>query len=386
MAKRKEPEILTTFDAAFEFAGQQVRRLVERHPDQFVAHTVEGRWATDPLAWSGAYNGLLPGMMWIIHEETGEAWWAETAERYSRAVEPLKEVAQAGLGLTFYYGSHRRWHEATVRANAPQAGAAEVLQQAAQTLAHRFSETARCLLVDPAAPMLAIEDLVSVPLILHAANLSGDDTLLSVGSQHVATSRRHLVRGDGSTAAFAFMDDRSGLCWLQRSEAGCREDSCWARGQAWAVYGFATCGRLLGFGPWLETARQCAYYLIERLSGDPIPPWDLDAPADTPQPRDSSAAAIAAAGLLELAQAEQTVGAEQARQRQYLQDAALRILAGLCDPEYLAIDDPNWEGVLKHGVGDLVKGLAVDESLIWGDFFFTEALQRARGLLRAKRH
>ncbi|MGQ9651660.1 MAG: hypothetical protein ACUVXJ_16270 [Phycisphaerae bacterium] len=385
MPKRKEPETLTTFDAAFEFAGQQVRRLVERYPDQFVAHTVQGHWITDPAAWSGTFNGLLPGMMWIFHEATGEAWWAETAEQYSRAVQPLKALPQVGLGLVFYYGSHRRWHEATVRVAASQAQAVEVMQEAARTLAGRFSNTARCLLTDPAAPVLAIEDLMNVPLILHVANLLDDDSLLTIGSQHVATSRRHLVRGDGSTVGSALMGDyRERTGRIDRT--GWQQDSCWARGQAWAVYGFATCGRLLGFGPWLETARQCAYYLIEKLSGDPIPSWDLDAPPGAALPRDSSAAAIAAAGFLELVQAEHTVGSEQARQRRYLQDAALRILTALCEPEYLAIDDPNWEGILKHGVGDLERGLAVDESVIWGDFFFAEALHRARGLLRAKRH
>jgi unsaturated chondroitin disaccharide hydrolase len=227
---------------------------------------------------------------------------------------------------------------------------------------------------------------MNVPLILYAADLCGDDDLLGIGSRHVATARRHLVRGDGSTVAGACLDTQTGECLRQSGDPGCRGDSCWARGQAWALYGFATCGRLLDFAPWLDTARQCAGYLIERLSGDPIPQWDLDAVPGTDQPRDSSAAAIAAAGLLELASAEQTVGTEQARQRRYLQDAAVRILTALCDPAYLAIDDPAWEGTLKQGVGDLQKGLAVGESLIWGDFFFLDALQRARRLLRAKRH
>jgi unsaturated chondroitin disaccharide hydrolase len=386
MATRKEPEILSTFDAAFEFAGQQVGRLVERHPDRFVSHTTQGHWAADAPASSDAYDGLLPGMMWIFHEEHDQAWWAEAAERYSRAIEPRKDRPDAaGLGLLFYHGSHRRWNEAMVRAIAPQPAVVEVIHQAARTLASRFCEPARCLLTSNGENAVTIEDMMNVPLILYAANLCNDDALLSIGSRHVATSRRHLVRGDGSTAARACFDVQTGECVRLAGHGACSGDSCWARGQAWAVYGFATCGRLLGFDPWLDTARQCGHYLIEKLSGDPVPPWDLDTPAGTQSPRDSSAAAIAAAGLLELVAAEQTVGSEQALQRRYFQDAALRILAALCEPDYLAIDDPNWEGILKHGIGDPQRGLAVDESLIWGDFFFTEALQQARRLLRAKR-
>jgi unsaturated chondroitin disaccharide hydrolase len=79
------------------------------------------------------------------------------------------------------------------------------------------------------------------------------------------------------------------------------------------------------------------------------------------------------------------VGAEQARQRRYLLDAALRILGALCEPDYLAVNDTGWEGILKHGIGDAHRSLAVDESLVWGDFFFVEALQRAIRLLRSKR-
>ncbi len=92
MIARNEPGILSSFDAAFEFAGQQVRRLVERHPWDFVTHTVQGHWAANSLAWGGDYDGLLPGMMWIFHEETGESWWG-----YVGGAPPLDAWLMGGM-------------------------------------------------------------------------------------------------------------------------------------------------------------------------------------------------------------------------------------------------------------------------------------------------
>ncbi len=113
-----------------------------------------------------------------------------------------------------------------------------------------------------------------------------------------------------------------------------------------------------------------------------MPPWDFDAPTDENSPRpvpnevkqsdDSSAAAIAASGLLDLS-AQTDVNADSQRYRQ----AALQILEALCGPAYLAQSEPAWEGILLHGVYHYHKNLGVDESVAWGDFFFVEALEKA---------
>jgi unsaturated chondroitin disaccharide hydrolase len=141
---------------------------------------------------------------------------------------------------------------------------------------------------------------------------------------------------------------------------------------------------MMEFEPWLETARRSANYLMERLSGNPIPPWDFESPAELAGIRDSAAAAVAAVSLFELADAEHRVGTEQAQHRRLLQDTAMRILGALCEREYLAVDEPEWEGILKHAVGSVPADWAVDESVIWGDAFFVEGLHRAIGLLKGR--
>jgi unsaturated chondroitin disaccharide hydrolase len=109
-----------------------------------------------------------------------------------------------------------------------------------------------------------------------------------------------------------------------------------------------------------------------------VPPWDFDAPADQRRQPDSSAAAIAASGLLDLAE----FTASRARSRLY-RDTALRILETLTGEEYLASRTPDWEGILKRGVYHINRGLGVDESVMWGEYFFVEALTKALRVLIA---
>lgn len=369
---------LPRLQAGFEFAQTQVRRLVERHPDLCPAHTVDGQWQHDAPAWMDDAQGALPGMMWIFFEETGSLYWREKAEHYSRLLEPRKDdPSLAHPGFVFFHGTYRRWYEATLRDGRPNPAIRETLWQAAHALALRFRAQGGYLAFGLGEDVMGVDSMVDVPLVLHAAIETGDEQLMDVASKHTATARRHLVRGDGSTSQGVVFDLESGTCLRPIAEQGYRVDSCWSRGLACALYGFATCGKMLNFGPWLETARACSQYLLERLSGDPVPAWDFSAPENSRQQKDSGAAALAAAGLLELADSYVMVGPQEARQRKYLRDAAIRILGQLCEPEYLAYAESRWEGILKHGVYHMGKALGVDESVMWGEYFFVDALQRA---------
>lgn len=220
---------------------------------------------------------------------------------------------------------------------------------------------------------------------LHVGDETQDHELLDLAARHCAATRKYLVRGDGSVASAVRMDSATGEYGTPLARAGYRPHSTWACGQGWAILGFATAGRMLGFEPWLQTARQASQYVMERLSENPIPPWDFDAPSDPPPQRDSAAGAVLAEALFELADAEQTVGPDQARLRRHFQESALRTLETLCGPEYLAGADEAWDGLLKHGIGSLPAGWAVDESVIWGDASLVRALHRAARLLRHSR-
>ena len=182
------------------------------------------------------------------------------------------------------------------------------------------------------------------------------------------------MRGDGSTAHEGIFDLDTGEFLHQSTQQGWRPDSCWARGLAWALYGFGTVYRMTGDPRFLSTAELSAGYYLDHTPVHGVPPNDWDEPAP-PLPYESSAAAIAASGLLDLALLCPDLAAA-GRYRGY----ALRILDTLCSPEFLGSSTPGWEGLLKHGIYHQRKGLGVDESVMWGDYFFLEALEKAYSL------
>jgi unsaturated chondroitin disaccharide hydrolase len=187
------------------------------------------------------------------------------------------------------------------------------------------------------------------------------------------TTRRVLVRGDGSTAHEGIFDLETGAFLRQSTQQGYRADSCWSRGLSWALYGFADVYERSRDWRFLETAEKCAAYYLLQSPADGAPPWDFDAPPESRALVDTSAAAVAAGGLLRLAE----LTPDGVRARSY-HGSALSILETLCE-RYLASSDPEWEGILKGGVYHLHKGLGVNESVMWGEYFFVEALDRALG-------
>ena len=378
-----QPLLKDQVQAALLFAQKQVRRLLEAHPGFYPLYTDQGRWKHDKPAWTRWCDGFLPGMMWLFLE-SGLAddpdYWRARAEEYSRALEPRKDDREVhDLGFIFFHGAHRRWHQATLREGRPQPQLNDVVVRAGQVLAMRFRENGRYLCSFMGPHSLFIDIMMNVPVIFHAARQTRDLALMRVAMQHSLTTRRALVRGDGSTAHEGIFDLESGQMLSQSTQQGWRGDSCWSRGLAWSLYGFGTCYELSGDPRFLNTAEANAAFYLENTPADGVPPWDYDAPPEgrfSIRQRDSSAAAIAACGLLNLAM----LCTDRVRAGAYRQTAQ-RIIATLLTPAYLASEDPTWEGILKRGVYHIHKDLGVNESVMWGEFFFVEALVRLLGCL-----
>jgi unsaturated chondroitin disaccharide hydrolase len=203
--------------------------------------------------------------------------------------------------------------------------------------------------------------------------------LVEIGIEHCLTTRRFLVRGDGSTSHEGIFDLDSGEFLRQTTHQGWRNDSSWARGQAWALYGFSQVFELTGDLRFLETAERCAEFYIQRTPANGVPPNDWEEPKlrrrlSEGGPYESSAAAVAARGFWHLTgQMANTVQCDR------YQNYAYRILDTLCEPEFLATNTPGWEGILKHGIYHQRKGLGVDESVMWGEYFFVDALDQVVG-------
>jgi unsaturated chondroitin disaccharide hydrolase len=375
-AEPKLEALRPKLQTAFDFAQDQVRNLIETHPDYFPMYTEAGKWKHQGEAWTNWCEGFLGGMMWLFHQRTADAWWLEKASHYSRLIEERKHDRTVhDLGFLFW-STWKRWYDLT-----GDDSLNKVVITAGQTMGHRFREKGRYMRSFVAEESLFIDIMMNVGIVLYAAQQTDDANLLWKAHQHCLTTRRYLVRGDGSTAHEGLFDLDSGHFLRQSTHQGWRDDSAWARGQAWALYGFGTAYSLTGDRRYLQTAVACAQFYINETSfaddapyGPGIPPNDWDQPRQQAQ-RESSAAAIAASGLLNLSHLVQDpVYAGRYRQ------AALIILDTLTGPEYLAINSPGWEGILKHASYHQKKGLGVDESVMWGDHFFVEALAKALAL------
>ena len=165
----------------------------------------------------------------------------------------------------------------------------------------RFKEKGQYLRSFVSDDSLFIDIMMNVGIIFYAALETGDARLLDVAMRHTLTTRRVLVRGDGSTSHEGLFDLNTGEFLKQTTHQGYRGDSCWTRGLAWALYGFGTCYGYTRDPRFLATAEACADFYIENANPDGVAPWDFDAPADSRKLLDTSAAAIAASGLFQLA-------------------------------------------------------------------------------------
>ncbi len=362
---------------ALEYAQEQVWNLVERNPGFYPMYTENGRWKHSGESWTHWCDGFLPGMMWIFYSRTRQERWQDQAIRYTLTLEPRKfDRTVHDLGFLFW-STYKRWYDLT---GDPTLN--EVVVTAGKTMGLRFKDKGNylCSFVGPES--IFIDIMMNVGIIFYAALQTGDVDLLQKAHRHCLTTRRYLVRGDGSTAHEGIFNLETGEFIRQSTHQGWRGDSAWARGLAWSLYGFTTAFTLTGETKYLATARQCADFYLESTSfapdapfGPGIPPNDFNDPREPFLP-ESSAAAIAASGLLDLAS---QVDDQDSRQK--YRDTALTILETLTGPGYLAQGRSGWEGILLHGIYHLNKGLGVDESVMWGEYFFVEAMVKALSIL-----
>jgi unsaturated chondroitin disaccharide hydrolase len=350
------------------FAAEQVERLAENHPDYFPLFTEGGKWRHGKQAWTNWCEGFLGGMMWIFARRTGDPAWRKRAEHYSRLIEERKHDRDVhDLGFLFW-STYRRWHEL-----AGDPALKQVVITAGQTMGLRLNEQGNYLRSFVAPESCFIDIMMNVGIIFYAANKTGDSRLMRRATDHCLTTRRYLVRGDGSTAHEGIFDLETGEFLRESTHQGWRADSSWARGQSWALYGFGTAYKHSGDERFLDTAERCADFYLERTPADGVPPNDWEEPSPV-RLWESSAAAIAASGLLQLAELTKEPG-----RAQHYEGYARTILDTLLTPEFVAAATPGWEGILKHGSYHERLGLGVDESVMWGEYFFCEALDKLLG-------
>lgn len=359
------------FEGTFQFSQKQVKRLIEAHPDFYPMYTKGGKWKHEGPVWTRWCDGFLPGMMWLFHKrsEPGSEdakFWLDHAIRYTKPMEPRKLDHEAhDLGFLFM-STFYRWY-----LHKKDPALHEILIQAGKTMATHFQEKGGYIRSFVAEDSLFIDVMMNIGLVFFAAHETGDKRLREIALRHSLTTRRTLVRGDGSVAQEGIFDTETGEFLRQTTHQGFRGDSCWSRGLAWALYGFGACYEFSRDPRFLETAESCADYYITHTPSNGVPPWDYNAPAESRKMVDTSAAAIAASGFLRLSRT-----LSDPVKGHFYWIVGLQILRTLCE-NHSAAHDQAWEGSLKGGVYHLHKNLGVGESMMWAEYFFAEALEHA---------
>lgn len=349
--------------AVIPFAEKQVERMITKYPKRFPVFTIEGAWSLGEYERDNWMEGFFPGIMWILYGATQKAVWRERAVQTSRMIEQRKNDEKShDLGFLFEC-TYQRAFEAT-----QQSEWQKVMIEAAETLAKRYQPQGHYLCSCYGQESLLIDQMMNVSLLYAAAQAKNDRGLFRMARNHTLTTRRFLLRGDGSTVQEGFFDRISGEFLKPATRQGWRADSCWARGLAWALVGFTKVYTFTRDAHDLASAELIAQYFLENAPAHGVPPNDFDEPG----PRyafETSAAAISAGGLWQLAHLTGDVS-----KAVLFRQSALQILDTLTSNHFLAIESPEWEGILKHGIYHSRLGAGVDESLIFGDYYFLDAV------------
>jgi len=357
---------------ALAFAEEQFKALVETYPDFFPMYTMAGHWNHGGETWTNWCEGFLPGTLWLLHNLTGRRYWREKAEHYSTLLQHRKSDRKVhDLGFVFM-SSYGRWYELT---HEPELR--EILIEAGQTLALRFQQKGQYLCSFVAPESLFIDIMMNVGIIFWAAEKTDNSDLRDLAIAHCQTTQRYLVHDDGSTVHEGLFDPGTGEFLRESTHQGYAAGSCWSRGLSWALYGFGTAYQFTRIGSFLETAERCADYYIRHVPSNHVPYWDFEVPQGPAQLWDSSAGAIAASGLWNLSALTHSKSKVQ-----LYRETASRIMNTLVSEDFLAQGRKGQQGVLLHGVYHFHKKLGVDESLMWGEYFFMEALQKLLTALR----
>ena len=322
--------------------------------------------------------GFWPGEVWLAYENTGDEAFKYAGDvlvkSFLKRIEEKIEVDHHDMGF-LYTPSCVAAYKLTDNQAARKAALL-----AADQLIGRFQPVGEFI---QAWGVLGAKDnyryiidcLLNLPLLYWAEQETGNALYKDIAQHHITTCLKYSIRPDGSTFHTAFMDPQTGGFDRGETCQGYSDDSSWARGQAWAVYGTALSYRYTGCSDYAEAFKRVLNYYLERLPKDLIPYWDLIFKEGDSEPRDSSSASIVICGLLEMSRFAKPQDAKSYK------DLAGQMLHALWS--HYSVKDPKVSnGLVLHGTYSKKSPYntctteGVDECVSWGDYFYMEALTR----------
>jgi len=358
-ATKQTDLLISNVDAARKSAPEKVSpRTVEKGKLKMVASR----------DWT---SGFFPAQLWYYYEFTKDKKWLELARHYTEDIK--KEQFNQGthdLGFIIYgpFGNGYRLTNDTAYRS--------VIIQAAASLSSRFNPTAGVIKswdhnTDKWKYPVIIDNMMNLELLFNATKLSGDSSFYKIAVSHADVTMKNHFRPDYSSWHVIDYDTSTGKAIQKHTHQGYSHESSWARGQAWALYGYTLCFRETNDTTYLEQADGIAQFILTHKStpADGVPYWDYNDPKIPAAPRDASAAAITASALYELA--------KYSKEGKQYKAAADKILASLSS-KYINKPGENYGFILAHSTGHLPGNSEIDVPINYADYYYLEALLRSK--------
>lgn len=319
-------------------------------------------------------SGFFPGNLWKLYELTGDKKWKIQAIKYTEALDSVQYLTDhhdIGFMIGCSYGN-----ACALTGNDTYR---KVIIQAAKSLSTRFRPVAGVIQSWNVkgnwqekkgwqCPVI-IDNMMNLELLFRATSLSGDSSFYRIAVSHADQTMKNHFRPDNSCWHVIDYSMADGSVKHRQTAQGYSDDSAWARGQAWAIYGFTMCYRETGNRKYLDQAEKTFEFVANHpnLPKDGVPYWDFNAPKIPREFRDASSAAIIASALYELSTYDKP---------EYYKGWADKIMNSLAGKKYRAKPGKNGNFILMHSVGSIPHKSEVDVPLNYADYYFLEALKR----------
>ncbi|MDR6551072.1 glycoside hydrolase family 88 protein [Paenibacillus qinlingensis] len=349
----------------------KVDRMIEQIGDKS-PHVAKEDGIYDDMRVDWWTSGFWPGILWIMHEMTGKEHYKEAAWEWDGKFEQ-KSIQDHNfhhdVGFQYLPTAVIK-HKLTGDTDGLRRGL-----QAANFLAGRFNMAGNFLRAwnQDKHGWAIVDSTMNLSILFWAAETTGDPRFEHIGRAHADTVVEKFIREDGSVNHILSFDPQTGELIESLGGQGFGPQSAWSRGASWALHGLANVYRFTGDAKYLKAAQRVANYFLACLPEDGVAHWDFRADESLDnEPRDTSAATCAASGLIELAAfLPPSEGA-------VYRNAAERTLLSLTQ-KYATWDKPEHQAILLEGTGHKPAGQNVNVSLIYGDYYYVEALAKLLG-------
>lgn len=371
----KRATLLKTINQNFKDAGKQYKVLMSNLPQDKFPKTYFPKTGKYEFSGSGWWcSGFYPGSLLYIYQQTKDAELLKENNRILGVLEKEKfNTTTHDLGFMMYcsFGN--------AKDIAPKPEYKDILIQSAKSLATRFNPTVGCIKSWDSKKgdfLVIIDNMMNLELLFWATKVTGDSTYYKIAVTHANTTMKNHFRPDYSSYHVINYNSETGGVQQKKTAQGYADESAWARGQGWGLYGYTVMYRETKNPIYLEQAKNIAKFILTHpnMPADKVPYWDFNAPNIPTALRDASAASVMASALLEL-----SGYVDKNLKKEYIKNAEAMIYS-LSNVPYKAAIGTNGGFLIEHCVGHIPQNTEVDVPLTYADYYFLEAMKRYKEL------